>query len=40
MEYLAIAYILIALVVMGYVFNLRQRMKAVERERALLQSKE
>ncbi len=40
MEYLAIAYALIAVVVIGYVLSLHQRMKAVERERALIESKE
>jgi CcmD family protein len=39
MEYLAIAYALIAVVLVGYVVNLRQRMQAVERERGLIESK-
>lgn len=39
MEYLAIAYILIAVVVMGYLLSLRQRWQAVQRERALLETK-
>jgi len=39
MEYLAIAYVLIAVVLIGYFVNLRQRMQAVERERALIESK-
>ena len=39
MEYLAIAYTLIAVVLIGYVANLRQRMATVERERALIESK-
>ena len=39
MEYLAIAYALIAVVLIGYVVNLRQRMKAVARERALIEAK-
>jgi hypothetical protein len=39
MEYLAIAYALIAVVLIGYVVNLRQRTAAVERERALVESK-
>ncbi len=40
MEYLAIAYALIAVVVIGYTLSLRQRMKTVERERARIESKE
>ncbi len=39
MEYLAIAYLLIAVVVMGYLLSLRQRWQAVQRERALLETK-
>jgi len=39
MEYLAIAYALIAFVLIGYAINLRQRRAAVERERASLESK-
>jgi CcmD family protein len=40
MEYVAIAYVLIFLVVVGYIFNLRQRMQAVQRERDLIESKD
>ncbi len=40
MEYLAIAYALIAVVLVGYVLSLRQRMEAIKRERALIESKE
>jgi hypothetical protein len=40
MEYLAIAYALIAVVLIGYALNLHQRMAAVERERRLIESKE
>ncbi len=40
MEYLAIAYALIAVVLVGYVLSLRQRMEAIKRERARLESKE
>jgi hypothetical protein len=39
MEYMAIAYALIAVVVIGYVISLRQRWQAVKRERDLLESK-
>lgn len=39
MEYLAIAYGLIAVVLIGYAFSVRRRMNAVQRERALLESK-
>ena len=39
MEYLAIAYILIAVVLIGYGISLRQRSEAVRRERELLESK-
>lgn len=39
MEYLAMAYALIAVVLIGYAVNLRQRWQAVERERALMESK-
>ena len=39
MEYLAIAYALIVVVLIGYVVNLRQRWQAVERERALIETK-
>jgi hypothetical protein len=39
MEYLAIAYALIAVVVIGYVISLRQRWQQVKRERDLLESK-
>jgi hypothetical protein len=39
MEYLTIAYALIAVVLIGYAFNLRQRWQSVERERALVESK-
>ena len=38
MEYLAIAYVLIAIVLSGYVVNLRLCAQAVERERARLES--
>jgi|GEM_PF-2470416 hypothetical protein len=39
MEYLAIAYGLIAVVLIGYAFSIRQRMSAAQRERAVLESK-
>jgi len=39
MEYLAIAYVLIAVVLIGYFVHLRRRMQAVERERALIEAK-
>ncbi|HEX9074618.1 MAG TPA: hypothetical protein VF932_02520 [Anaerolineae bacterium] len=39
MEYLAIAYILIAVVLIGYGISLRQRSETVRRERELLESK-
>lgn len=39
MEYMAIAYILIAVVLIGYAVNLRVRTQAIERERARLESK-
>ncbi len=39
MEYLAIAYILIAIVLAGYGISLRQRSQSVRRERELLDSK-
>jgi hypothetical protein len=39
MEYLAIAYILIAVVLVGYGISLRQRSETVRRERELLESK-
>ncbi len=38
MEYLAMAYALIAIVLIGYAVNLRRRMAAVERERALIEA--
>lgn len=40
MEYLIIAYVLIAAVLTGYVISLRQRTLAVERERIRIQSRE
>lgn len=40
MEYLTIAYGLIAVVVIAYSLSLRQRMQAVKRERTLIESKE
>jgi hypothetical protein len=40
MEYLAIAYTLIAAVLVGYGVSLRQRSRAAERERQRLESKE
>jgi hypothetical protein len=40
MEYLAIAYILIAMVLIGYSLSLRRRAQAAQRERARLESKE
>ncbi len=40
MEYVAIAYGLIFVVVLGYIINLRQRMQAVQRERNLIESKD
>ncbi len=39
MEYLAIAYALIAIVLVGYAINLKMRMQTIERDRARLQSK-
>jgi hypothetical protein len=39
MEYLAIAYALIAVVLIGYGVNLQIRAQAIEKERARLQSK-
>jgi hypothetical protein len=39
MEYMAIAYILIAVVLIGYTVNLRMRMQATTSERARLESK-
>jgi hypothetical protein len=39
MEYLAMAYALIAVVLIGYAIHLRRRMAAVERARALIQAK-
>lgn len=39
MEYLAIAYMLIAVVLIGYGISLRQRSETVRRERELLESK-
>ena len=39
MEYLAIAYILIAVVLIGYGISLQQRSETVRRERELLESK-
>jgi CcmD family protein len=39
MEYLAAAYVLIAVVIIGYVVNLRQRLRAVERERESIEAK-
>ncbi len=39
MEYLAIAYVLIAVVLVGYAVNLRMRTLTVERERARLESR-
>jgi|YNPBryantNP2012_1023418.scaffolds.fasta_scaffold01130_1 CcmD family protein len=39
MEYLVIAYTLIALVLVGYTLHLHQRMANIERERALLETK-
>lgn len=38
MEYLAIAYGLIAVVLIGYAISLRRRAQAVERERARLET--
>jgi hypothetical protein len=40
MEYMAIAYALIAVVLAGYGFSLRQRTLAARRERRMLESKE
>ena len=40
MEYVAIAYVLIFLVIIGYIFNVRQRTRAVKRERAVYESKD
>jgi len=39
MEYLAIAYGLIAVVLIGYVVSVRRRSQAVQRERELLETK-
>jgi hypothetical protein len=39
MEYMAIAYILIAVVLVGYTLNLRIRTRAIENERARLEAK-
>lgn len=39
MEYLAIAYALIAIVLVGYSVNLWRRSQAIRRERELLESK-
>jgi hypothetical protein len=39
MEYLAIAYALIAVVLVGYAVNLRIRTQTIERERARLESR-
>lgn len=39
MEYMVIAYMLIAVVLIGYLANLRTRMRAIEAERARLESK-
>jgi hypothetical protein len=39
MEYLAIAYFLIAVVLIGYTVNLHLRARATEAERARLESK-
>ncbi len=40
MEYLAVAYFLIAVVIIGYIVSLRRRWQAVQRERALYESKD
>jgi hypothetical protein len=40
MEYLAIAYALIAVVLIGYGVSLRRRSLAIERERARLETKD
>lgn len=40
MEYMAIAYTLIAIVLIGYAVNLRMRLRATEAERARLESKD
>lgn len=39
MEYLSIAYALIAIVLIGYAINLQRRMTAIERERASIEAK-
>jgi Flp pilus assembly pilin Flp len=39
MEYLTIAYVLIAAVLVGYAVNLRTRLRATESERARFESK-
>ncbi len=39
MEYMAIAYTLIAVVLIGYSVNLKMRRQSIERERARLESK-
>lgn len=40
MEYLVIAYVLIAAILTGYAISLRQRTRAIERERIRIQSRE
>jgi Flp pilus assembly pilin Flp len=40
MEYVAIAYGLIALVLIGYTVHLHQRLRAAQRERAALQARQ
>ncbi len=40
MDYLMIAYILIAVTLVGYFLNLRQRMLTVQREREQLETKD
>ncbi len=39
MEYLAIAYALIAIVLIGYAINLQRRMAAIERARKLIEAR-
>ncbi len=40
MDYMIIAYVLIAVVLVGYSLNIWQRMRTIERERARLDSKQ
>lgn len=40
MEYLAIAYMLIAIVLLGYALSLWRRMQTTQHERALIETKQ